>query len=368
MVYLLDVSGHERGDRRSVASEDGSIEAPHVVGRVVLLHAPALDRRFGRARWRLGDSPHGAPRALREPGRPLGFPELDRARLLRSRLGAAAGGVQRSGEGESRVGVVEQDVGGGGELDGGLRELDRARVLAAPRERLGAHAAPRDARGQIVAGELLALVRERLGLGDAAEREQRAREQCRSLGRVDPQTLRAQPLVRRAQAALRRGGVALDQLDPPREDVGLEQSVRDAELLDHAPRRGDHPARRLAAAAQRLEHALTPERNGLDGRRALRDAQHAHHVEAAAARAGDGRRAREHGERHRGENRVGAAAVVHAPRGRLSAVERGLAGAHPTEPRERLGVDEMSLRLAGGVAFGAERFGCRRDRADGGPQ
>ena len=156
-------------------------------------------------------------------------------------------------------------------------------MLAAPRQRLGAHAAPGDRRLEVVAGERFALVAERLGLGGAALREQRAAEQRRGLRRVDAEAVVAQPVVGAAQAALGGDGVAFEQLDEAGEDVGLEQPLRDAELLDHVPRRRDHAPRRVGAAAQRLEHGLAAQRDGLDRRRALRDAQHAHDVEAAAA-------------------------------------------------------------------------------------
>jgi pyruvate/2-oxoglutarate dehydrogenase complex dihydrolipoamide acyltransferase (E2) component len=49
-----------------------------------------------------------------------------------------------------------------------------AAMLAAPRERLRAHAAPGDRRLEVVAGERLALVRERFGFAGAILREQRA--------------------------------------------------------------------------------------------------------------------------------------------------------------------------------------------------
>src|SRR5262249_18547775 len=155
--------------------------------------------------------------------------------------------------------------------------------FAAPRERLGPDAAPCDRRLEVVAGERLALPAERLRLRGATQREERLAEQRRGSRRIDAEPALAEALVRGAQRALRGGGVGLEQLDVAGEDVGLEQLLRDAELLDHAPRGRDHAARRLAAAAQRLEHGLAAERDGLDRGRTLRDAKHAHHVEAAAA-------------------------------------------------------------------------------------
>src|SRR5262249_44902770 len=108
-------------------------------------------------------------------------------------------------------------------------------------------------------------------------------------------------------------------------------------------------ARSVDAAAQRLQHALARERDRLDRGRALRDPQHAHDVEAAAARARDRARTPERGERRAREYGVGAAAIADAARGRERLVERRLAGADLAEARERLRMDEVRLGLAGGV-------------------
>ena len=149
---------------------------------------------------------------------------------------------------------------------------------------------------------------------------------------------------------------------------GLEEPLRDAELLDQVPRRRDHPPRRLGATAQRLEHRLAAERHRFDRGRPLRDAQHPHDVEAAAAGARDRARSPERGERRARQDRVGAAAVVAAPRGGERAVERGLTGPDLAETRQRNRVHEVSLGFAGGVARRRERVGRGRDRVDGGVQ
>ena len=158
-----------------------------------------------------------------------------------------------------------------------------------------------------------------------------------------------------ATAARRGLAVALEQLDVAGEELDLEQLLGDAELLDGAPRRRDHPPRGVDAAAQRLEHRLTPERDGLDRRRALRDAQHAHDVEAAAARARDGARAEQRRDRRAREHAVRAAPVARAPRGGQRAIERGLRLADLAEPRERGRVHGVGLGLAGDVADRGQR-------------
>src|SRR5262245_62388546 len=109
--------------------------------------------------------------------------------------------------------VVEEVVGPGRDLDGFPCELERGRVLAARRQCEGARAAPVDRRLEVVAGEGLALVRERLGLLGASLLEERTPEQrCGARG-VDAEPVRAEALVRGAQQTLRRGRVALEQLD-----------------------------------------------------------------------------------------------------------------------------------------------------------
>ena len=107
--------------------------------------------------------------------------------------------------------------------------------LPSPRQRLRPDTAPGDRRLEVVAGERFALAAERLGLGGAALGQQRAAEQRGGLRRVDPEAVLPEPIVRRAQAALRRDGVAFEQLDQAGENVGLEEPLRDAELLDHVP-------------------------------------------------------------------------------------------------------------------------------------
>ena len=209
---------------------------------------------------------------------------------------------------------------------------------------------------------------DRLGLGDPALGEQRAAEQGGGLRGVDAEPLLAEPVVGDAQAALGGGGVSLEQLDQPGEQIGLEHALRDAELFDHAPRRRDHAPRRLGASAQRLEHGLAAQRDGFDRGRPLRDAQHAHDVEAAAARARDRARSPERGDRRAGQHGIGAAAIARAPRGGERLVERRLAGADLAELGEHQRVHGVRLRLARGVTGGRQRGGCGFHRLGAGAQ
>ena len=202
---------------------------------------------------------------------------------------------------------------------------------------------------------------QRFRLGGAALREQCASEQRRGLRCVDAEPEVAQPLVGAAQRPLGGDGVAFEQIDLPAEHVGLEQSMRDAELFDHLPRRGDHATCGIGTAAQRFEHGLTAERHGLDGRRALRDAQYAHDVEAAPAGARDRARSPERSERCAGEHGVCAATISRAASRGERAIESRLARADLAETRQRLRVHEVRLRLAGCVAESGQRLGRCRD-------
>src|SRR5262249_20873227 len=97
------------------------------------------------------------------------------------------------------------------------------------------HTAPRDRGLQVVAGERLALAAQRLRILRAAECEQRAAEERRGLRAVDRQPVLAEARVHRSQRALGGDRVPLEELDQAREDVDLEDTLRDPELLDHAP-------------------------------------------------------------------------------------------------------------------------------------
>ena len=176
----------------------------------------------------------------------------------------AARSAQRRGQREAGVGVIEEAVGGGGEVDCGAREIHRGVVFAAPRQRFGAYAAPGDGGFDVVAGQCLAVAAERFRFCGAILREQCAAEQRGRLRRVDAQAVPAQAFVGGAQAALGRDRVAFDELDQAGVDVRLAEPLRDAELLDHVARRGDHAPRRVdcarAAIRARPDSATRPPR------------------------------------------------------------------------------------------------------------
>ena len=178
----------------------------------------------------------------------------------------------------------------------------------------------------------------------------------------------AQPLVRDRETARRGLGVALQELDVAREELDFEELRLEPELLDGAPRGRDHAPRRLDAPAQRFEHRLTPKCDGLDRGRPLRDSQHAHDVETAAARARDRTRAVQRGDRGPGQDAVRTAAVARAPRRRERAVERRFGCAEPAQARQRGGVNGVRLGLARGIARRRERRCGRRRRLRGGAQ
>ena len=116
----------------------------------------------------------------------------------------------------------------------------------------------------------------RCGRGPAARPRGRRRRRCRARG--SPRGP--------AAGGARRRPVAGQQLDHPGRHVDLEQAVRWPSSSSVAPGVGEHAAGGVVAAPQRLEHRLAAQRGGLDGGRPGCDAQHAHDVEAPAARAG----------------------------------------------------------------------------------
>jgi len=131
--------------------------------------------------------------------------------------------------------VVEQRVGRRGDGDRRLGEGDGLGMLTTPRQRLGTHSTPRDRRLQIVTCERLAFVRERLRLDGSSLTQQCARQQRAGPSGIDAEPEVAETVVSGTQRALGRDHVAFEQIDPSRKNVGLEQAVRDAKLLDHMP-------------------------------------------------------------------------------------------------------------------------------------
>jgi hypothetical protein len=334
------------GDRVDVSGGDQSFEARRAL-RCRVRHDPAVNTRRGLD-TRL-DRPirtHARKRTagpLGEHRGALGLPQLDRPSLLDLCFVAMSRLTQRCRERQAGVGVMQEGIGRGGQVDGGG-------MLPASRQGLGPHAPPGDRGLEVVARERLAVVAERLGVGGSPLKEQRTPEERGGPRRVDREPVGAEPLVGDAQCTLGAGGVALEEIDQPREDVGHQELLGDAELLDHASRGGDHPPRRFGTPAQRLEHGLAAERHGLDRRRPLGDAQHAHDVEAAAAGPRDRARSPQGGERRVRQHPVRAAPIAGAPRRGQRPVERRLAGADLAESRERQRVHRMRLRLARAVA------------------
>src|SRR5262249_9405132 len=134
VVDGVHAAGDEGGGRVEIAGRDGRRERGRVRRRGVRSHAAVrgTHRRggLGGGNGRRLDTPCPTPRALGGQRSALGFPQLARARLLGGGFIPAAGGAHRRGEGEAGFGVVEEPVGGGGDVDGGAGELDRGRVLA----------------------------------------------------------------------------------------------------------------------------------------------------------------------------------------------------------------------------------------------
>ena len=362
-------------ERVGVAGGDRGVHAGRVRGRGVRAHAAANGARPAR-HAPSGSSIRSArrrPAARRARSASSVAPLASHSSMARASSAsaslAAAGGAQRRGE---RAGARRRGRAARRSRRRSRRRRARARRPRAcsPRRASASARTPRQAIAALRSSPASASLSWLSASASAAR-------PCASSARPSsaaacaasiPSPWLAQPVVRGAQAALGGDGVALEQLDEPGEDVGFEQPLRDAELFDHAPRRRDHAPRRLGAPAQRFEHGLTAQRDGLDRGRALRDAQHAHDVEAAAAGARHRARSPQRGERRAGEHGVRAPPIVRAPRGGERAVERGLAGADLAETRERERVHGVGLRLAGGVARRRQLVRRGRDRVGGGAQ
>ena len=361
----------EGRDRVKIARGERGDEAILHRGRRIRANAPPYrawrhdgpcNADTARRGGRRGGRRIGSARACDQQRSALGFPELDRAALLDVGVVAASGSAQHRRQCKARVGVVEQRVGGCRDRNSFVGEFHRRGRFAAASQRLGAHTAPGDRRLQIVAGQRLALARQRFGFLTPALGQQRAGQKRRGAGRIDAETEIAKPVVGAAQAALGGNGVALDQVDEPAEGIGLEHALRDAEVLDHLARGGQHAARCIGSTTQRFEHRLTAERDGLDRRRPLRDAQHTHDIETASAGTRDRARPPQRSERRNGQHRVRAATVVRTASSGQRAVESRLAASYLTETRERQCMNEVTFRLAGRIVERRQLGGGRRHR------
>ncbi len=248
-------------------------------------------------------------------------------------------------------------------------KLDGGGVLAAPRQRLGAHAAPGDRRLQVVAGERLALVAERFGLGGPALRQQRAAEQRRGLRRIDAEPVaRASPsYAARRQRSAAAASPSSSSMSPAKTSASRSRCVMPS---SSTMRRDDAIIRRAASVRPRSASSTAWQRSAT----------------ASTAGAPCVMRSTRTTSRQRPLARVtglgphsaasGAPASTALARRRSCAaagrgeraVERGLAGADLAEPRERERVHRVRLRFAGGVARRRQLVGRRRDRVGGGAQ
>ena len=215
---------------------------------------------------------HGIADA-REKGRdPFGVAGLERAAGLGVGGVGVAGVAQHGGQREAGVGDEQQRVGRRCELDGLPCERERARrcrrAVRRPRRRTSRHAMP----------ALRSAPASALGVGRRRSSASSTRSCSNSARPRNAPACAASPSRPRSRSSsyaareigLGRDGFAVEQLDEAGRDLGLESPVGEAELFDRPPRRGDHAARRVDAAAQRFEHRLAAERDRLHRRRARR--------------------------------------------------------------------------------------------------
>ena len=257
--------------------------------------------------------------------------------------------------------MVHQRVGSRRDRDCFLREREGLVVPSGAGVDLGLDTPPRDATLQVVAREPPCLGREARRLVVRTRVVRRARQQRGGPRRVGVEAERPQAVVGDAQMSSCRVEVATHELDDPREQVGLEQAVREAELLERAARRRDEPARGVGAPPERLEHALAALRGRLDGRRSDRDAQQPHDVEAATTRAGNGVRAPHLRGRRGGQRRGREPAVTRFACAGQREIECCLDVGEAAEPGEHRRVHRVGLGRAARVV---QPFELHRDRRD----
>src|SRR5262245_23448931 len=153
------VVGKQGGERFRILGGERDFEARQVRRRGVGLYAPTY-RGWGMTpifgRLRLNAAAGSTLRRLGEDGGAFGLPELNRARLFGGAFAGATGGAQCGSECQPCVGMMQERVGGRGDLHRGARELDGGAVFTASRQRLGTYAAPGDRRLQVVTSERLA--------------------------------------------------------------------------------------------------------------------------------------------------------------------------------------------------------------------
>ena len=304
-----------------------------------------------------GRATRGLPRALGEQRRALRLPQLDGARAPRRRprrcrpaARSAAASARRASAWSSSASVAAAIV------DGGARELDGGGVLAAPRQRLGAHAAPGDRRLQVVAGERLALVAERLGLGGATLREQRAAEQRRGLRRVDAeaelaQTRRTPPRRQRSAAA---ASPSSSSMSPAKTSASSSRCVMPSSSTicrDDAIMRRAASVRPRSASSTAWQRSATASTAGAPC--VMRSTRTTSRQRPLARVTGLGPQSAASGAP--ASTALARRRSPRAARRGERAVERGLAGADLAEPRQRMRVHGVRLRLAGGVAGRRER-------------
>ena len=210
---------------------------------------------------------------LRRNGRALEVVETLRLVAYGSGGSGVTGSEVQCDQRDAGVGVVDDKVGRGRDLDGLGRERDPSADIAARREHFGTRDAPGDRGLEVLAGELLARRGHGLGVVQAPLGDERVREQRRGASGVDAHAHLDEPVVRVAQRGDRGGRITGDELDHAGEVGGLEQPVAQSQLLERRPRRVQHRAGDVEPAPQRLQYRLAPHRRRLHRGRRGRDPQ-----------------------------------------------------------------------------------------------
>ena len=240
--------------------------------------------------------------------------------------------------------MVKNQVGVGGDVDGLASHPDRFGVASLGGEDLSPYRPPGDGALEVVAGDAFALRGVTVGLLDAPLRQHRPRQQCRGLPGVGADAQRIQPFQRGPEVGFGRGRVTEHQIHDPGVQLGLHQTVAQAEFGHDLPGIGEHPPGLLGPSAQQFQHRQATQRRRLQRRRGGRHPLHPNDVQTPPA--GLWRRARtpQGGVGCRAQCR-GDLAMVTGLAGRDQGLEQS-ASAVPMRPNRPLALARTRYALA----------------------
>ena len=194
------------------------------------------------------------------------------------------GGLQHPAQRQTRVGVIEHQVGVGSDGHRVASHRRRVTVSALRREDLGPHRSPRDRGFEVVSGYPFAFSGVLVRLLQPPLRQNRSGQQGCGLAGVGSDTEGIQALQRDPKVWFGGHRVAHHQLDEPGEQLGFHQPVPQAQIGDDLPCVGQHRTCLVRASAEQLEYRQTPQGGGFQRWRCGGHPLHPNHIQAPAAR------------------------------------------------------------------------------------